>query len=109
MKTQRSILAALSIVASSAGLSSHAASLSLKLLGEPVSSEYADKTVTINEKTRFVQVESGQTVKFIVGDKAFLWHFDGPQGPFNLMQIAPPGTLERRIGGYVNPNPVYLP
>ena len=107
MKIQSGILATL--VVSGACLHLHAATLALKLLGEPVSSERADRTVVIDEKTRFVQVDSGQTVKFVAGDKIFSWHFDGPQGPFELAQIAPPGTLNRRIPGYVNPDPLYLP
>jgi hypothetical protein len=66
-------------------------------------------TVTITPATRWVNVTSGETVRFIAGDQAFAWNFQvSPNvATFDLKQIAPPGVLARRIPVYVTPNPLY--
>jgi hypothetical protein len=80
----------------------------LKLLGQPAAATQATRTIVIKPNTKYVRVASGETVKFVSSDKDFTWHFDGPEGPFALSQIAPRGMLDRPIKGYVDPNPQYL-
>ena len=80
----------------------------LKLLGQPAVATQATRTIVIKPNTKYVRVASGETVKFVSSDKDFTWHFDGPEGPFALSQIAPRGMLDRPIKGYVDPNPQYL-
>jgi hypothetical protein len=80
----------------------------LKLLGQPAAASQATRTIVIKPNTKYVRVVSGETVKFVSSDKDFTWHFDGPEGPFALSQIAPSGMLDRPIKGYVDPNPQYM-
>ncbi len=82
----------------------------IDLLGMPVIDESAVlSTVTITPATRWVNVTSGDTVRFVAGDKAFAWSFQvSPNvAMFDLNQVAPPGALTRRIPVYVTPNPLY--
>jgi hypothetical protein len=90
-------------------LSSIAANLErpLRPLGEPAPSKQATRTIIITPTTKYVQVTSGETVKFISGGKDFTWHFQGLEGRFNLAQIAPSGKLDRAIKGYLAPDPLY--
>jgi hypothetical protein len=80
----------------------------VKLLGQPAAAAQATRTIVIKPNTKYVRVASGETVKFVSNDKDFTWHFDGPEGPFALSQIAPRGMLDRPIKGFVDPNPQYL-
>ena len=75
------------------------------LLGGPASPEDpVNKVVAINAGTRWANVNQGETVKFIVGDKSFAWHFETPKLAVNLAEIAPAGTIDRTIYVYVAPN-----
>jgi hypothetical protein len=86
----------------------------VNLLGAPVSDrvavESSQRTITITPETRYVNVTSGETVRFIAGAQSFAWSFQ--TGPtitmFDLNRIAPPGLLTRPIPVYVAPNPLYI-
>lgn len=80
------------------------------LLGDPAPPEAATQTIVIAPDTRWVNVTGGDTVQFIVGDKAFAWSFSGPQSvsSFALNQVAPPGILNREVVAYVAPDPRYI-
>jgi hypothetical protein len=70
----------------------------------------ADKIIVITPATKFVNVESGTTVRFVVGGQAFNWHFDTVNGsvvPFDLQQIAPQGMVAHPVTVYVAENPLY--
>src|SRR5437870_5300184 len=100
MKPKLAFFKALIIVFSAASLSSIAALRPIKLLGEPVPPGTTPaRTVVIKPNTKHFHVVSGETVKFVIGDKEFMWHFDGPEGPFDLAQIVPSGTLSRKVSG----------
>lgn len=107
MKPKSLFLSTLAIALSAASLYSMAANLAPKLLGETVPTTAATRTIVINPNTRFVRVQSGETVKFVVGGQEFGWQFDGPEGPFDLGQIAPAGLVDHPVRGYVDPNPLY--
>lgn len=82
----------------------------LDLLGVAAPVSAATRTIVIAPGTRWVNVTGGETVKFVVGDKAFAWNFDGPQDTpaFDLNLTAPPGILEHKVIAYVAPNPLYM-
>jgi len=82
----------------------------ISMLGDPVPSIAASKTIVISPDTQYVNVASGDTVKFVINDKEFAWDFNGrPAGyAFNLEQVAPAGFLDHRVDAYVSPNPDYL-
>lgn len=97
----------LTVALTIASLQLHASTLPTPLLGKPVTPDLAQRTVVITPATTYVSVVSGETVKFVIGDKAITWHFDGPEGPFNFAQIVPPGTLTHSVRGRVATNPLY--
>ena len=97
----------LTVALTFSSLQLHASTLPTPLLGEPAPRNVAQRTVVITPDTTYVTVVSGETVKFVIGDKAINWHFDGPEGPFNLAQIVPPGTLAHTVRGKVAVNPLY--
>lgn len=70
----------------------------------------ATQTVIIGRDTRYVNLAPGETVKFVVGDKAFAWSF-APQGGyyFDLNRIAPAGMLDHQVMVSVAVSERYLP
>jgi hypothetical protein len=99
---------ALALLASCASRSDYAPRLDL--LGDPAPVEGATQTIVISPDTKWVNVTGGDTVKFIVGDKAFAWSFSGPQSvsSFALNHVAPAGILNREVIAYVAPDPRYV-
>jgi hypothetical protein len=81
----------------------------LDLLGSPAPVIAATRTIVITPDTRHVNVIGGEIVKFVVGNQAFTWNFNGAQHvpPFDLSQTAPPGLLDHKVTAYVAPNPLY--
>jgi hypothetical protein len=105
MKQFSKIVVALSIALSSQLVG--AASSETELFGEVVTSSPSDRTVAISEATSFVNVTGGESIKFVVGDKAFSWRFDGKAGAVKLSEIAPNGFGGKDVTIYVAPNPMY--
>ena len=79
----------------------------LSFLGSPAAVTMHRQTITITPTTRHINVTSGETVNFIVGDKAFAWHFDTMPNVFvfDLNRIAPSDLLDHQVRVYVAPNP----
>ena len=62
----------------------------------------SQRTVTITPDTKWVNVASGEQIRFIVGTSDFAWKFDGPGArSLDLQLIAPAGALARPITVYV--------
>ena len=82
----------------------------LDLFGDPAPVSAASRTIVIAPGTKYVNVTGGETVKFVMGDKAFAWTFNGSPyaGPFDLNQAAPTGVLDHKVMAYVAPNPLYF-
>jgi len=70
-----------------------------------------DRTIVINPKTKWVNANAGETIKFVVKeaddkDQSFTVHFDTlEQTVGNLNDVAPSGTLDHPIKVYVGDNP----
>jgi hypothetical protein len=81
------------------------------LLGERSAEAAAPRTIVITPETRSVNVEGGETVKFVAGDLSFAWTFNGPLvvDMVELNRIVPPGMLKNPVKAYVAPDPRYLP
>ena len=81
----------------------------LDLLGNPAPSNAATRTIVITPETKWVNVEGGEVINFVVGDKSFGWDFfvGFTVSSFDLQLVAPPGVLNRRIVAYVSPDPRY--
>jgi len=67
-------------------------------------------TIVITPTTRYVNVEGGQTVRFLVNGKAFAWTFNIslPINSFDLNEVAPPGLLDHPVRAFVSPDPKYI-
>lgn len=80
------------------------------LLGNPAPSNAATRTIVITPTTKWVNVEGGEVVNFVVGDKSFAWDFYVGAGiyKFDLSRVAPPGILDRRVDAYVSTDPKYI-
>jgi hypothetical protein len=79
------------------------------LLGDPAPVTAATRTIVITPDTRYVNVEGGETIRFVVGDQSFGWHFFVGYNisSFELNRVAPSGLLQRRIIAYVSRDPMY--
>lgn len=73
----------------------------------------ADREIRVGADTRWVNVNDGETIKFIVdtaeGPRSFLWRFDTTtESVVELKRIAPAGMVGGNVRIYVGPNPQYL-
>lgn len=68
------------------------------------------RTIIITTDTRWVNVTSGETVRFVAGARSFTWNFQtgATIDKFDLNRIAPAGMLPRAITVYMAPNPLYI-
>ena len=105
-------IAALTLAAAS--LSAGAAMKPAQLLGEPahapsleraIVSAVADRTITIDDKTRWVNVKHFEVVRFVSNGREFTWYFDGlaQPRPFDLSELAPAGFVDHQVAVYVSP------
>jgi len=78
------------------------------LYGDPASPAGAVRTIVILPETKWVNVQGGDTVAFVVGGRTFAWSFDGAVRSFDLRAVAPPGLLDHSVIAYVAPDPKYL-
>lgn len=80
---------------------------SLELFGSPGALSTVTRTIAIKPETRYVNVTGGEIVRFDVGNKSFVWNFNGTRSSFDLERVAPPALLEHGVTAYVAPNPLY--
>ena len=72
-----------------------------------------DRVISVDSGTRWVNVNYGDTVKFIVkdtnGEQSFSWHFDGLGENIAFSAIDPDAGLGRNLKVYVDEsmNPLY--
>lgn len=90
------------------GLSSvaaHALPAPSTLLGSPVASEQADRTITLGEDVRSINAYWGETVRFQnAGGRSFTVKFDGVKSAFDLRDLAPAGALNHDVTVYMSTN-----
>ncbi|MBC7413576.1 MAG: CzcE family metal-binding protein [Herminiimonas sp.] len=79
----------------------------IALYGDPAPVTAATSTIVITPQTRYVNVTGGDITRFIVGDKAFAWSFNGSTtiSSFDLRTTAPPGVLDHSVIAYIAPDP----
>jgi len=80
------------------------------LYGQSAPALAAQRTIVITPATKYVNVEGGQIVRFVAGDKEFAWNFNtaGSISSFALNDVAPPGVLDHPVRAYVSPDPKYM-
>jgi Heavy-metal resistance protein CzcE len=67
--------------------------------GEPGDALSANRVITIKPNAKWVNVSSGETVKFVdvASGKSFVWQFDMPGSTaFDLVAVAPQGVLAEK-------------
>jgi hypothetical protein len=100
---------------SAASLSAFASSKPSDLFGEPAVAPsperaiviaVADRTITIDDKTKWVNVEHFEVIRFVSKGREFTWYFDGmaQPRPFDLTQVAPAGFVDHSVTVYVSPS-----
>ena len=103
-------IAALTVSALS--ISAGAALKPADIFGEPArtSSRVANRTITIVDETRWINVIHWDVVRFVSGGREFAWCFDGlaQPGPLDLRDFAPPGFVGHRVTVYVSPSAIDL-
>lgn len=82
--------------------------------GTAVHDAYADRQITIDASTKWVNVTDGETIKFIVKtpsgkQESFSWRFDTLNMPMvELNKVAPAGVLgTQSVKVYIAPNPLW--
>jgi hypothetical protein len=110
MKLKKHTVAVGTFLMSAAALPAVAAPDAIALLGTPAPPSPVAQEIRITPKTKYVNVEGGDAVNFIVGDKAFGWIFDGSRnvGSFDLNDVAPRGILDHHVTVYIAPDPRWL-
>ena len=80
-----------------------------RYVGELADGQTYDREITIKADAKWVNVRSGETVKFTdaATGKSFVWRFDTPGSEaFDLAAFAPRGSLaEQHLTAYVSQNP----
>jgi len=67
----------------------------------------ATRTIAIKPDTSYVNVTGGEIIRFDVGERSFVWNFNGRPSSFDLRRVAPSALLDRKVTVYVAPNPMY--
>ncbi|MBS0509301.1 MAG: CzcE family metal-binding protein [Proteobacteria bacterium] len=76
------------------------------LLGSPMPAAQASRAITIGPQTRYVNVQQGEVVRFVVNGQEFAFKFDSPNvASFDLQRVAPAGMLDHSVMAYVAPAP----
>jgi len=77
--------------------------------GETAPASAATRTIVLGDHTRYINVNDGDTARFVHGDKSFTWTFDTVHrdGVTQLSKIAPEGFGDDGAKIYIAPNPLY--
>ncbi len=98
------VQAVAALILSAASLAASAAVTDADMLGRAAQPSAAERALIIGPKTRWVTVQRGEVVKFVVNGQEFAWAFNGMASSFDLNRIAPTGSLNRDLTVYVWPN-----
>jgi len=79
------------------------------LYGLPAPATAAARTIEIGPDTTYVNVEGGETIRFVANGREFAWNFMVARTvhSFDLNEVAPAGMLDHTVRAYVSPDPKY--
>ena len=98
------VIASATILASSAALAIH----TVQPFGNQVADSVVARTIELDSNTKSVNIEQGETVKFVFGNKSFAWNFNTlSTTPFKMAKIAPLNPSIKDVQIYVSRNPIY--
>jgi len=109
MKLPMSIIAALTF--STASLPAGAAFKPANVLGEPaqalpaertIMAAVANRTITIDSRTKWVNVQHFEVVRFVSNGREFTWYFDGVAQSIDLAHLAPADFIDHKVTVYVS-------
>ena len=82
----------------------------MDLYGQPAPTSAFERIIVITPATGYINVQGGQTIKFIVGSNEFAWTFNVARTvhSFDLNDVAPSGMLDHIVRAYVSPDPKYI-
>lgn len=89
---------------SAASLTTNAKITEADLLGNAAQPSTAQRTIVIDNKTKWITVKHDEVVRFLSNGQEFAWTFKGMSSSFDLNKIAPAGVLDRSLRVYVWPN-----
>ncbi|WP_284079331.1 CzcE family metal-binding protein [Herbaspirillum aquaticum] len=96
------------LLASLVGLSAPATAQVADPYGMTASNTLVDREIQIAPSTKYVNVNQGETVRFVAQGKSFVWKFDTfGQRPFELAKIAPADFAAPKAVVYLGSNPLY--
>ena len=73
--------------------------------GSAAGSQFTGRTIVIDSKTRYVNVQHGETVTLRAGDQTISWNFDGISQAFDLSKILPAVAASgQKVEVYVAPD-----
>src|SRR6266853_1570738 len=98
------VQALVGLALSAASLAAAATVTESDMLGSPAQASAAQRTIVIDQKTRWITVERGEVVTFKANGRDFAWAFNGMGSSFDLNRIAPAGALDRALKVYIWPN-----
>lgn len=77
--------------------------------GSSAAPQAASRTINLAAAGKSVNVDNGDTVKFVDGERSFTWHFDTLRDTanFDLAAIAPAQLALPNVRVYVGSNPLY--
>ena len=92
------------LMLSAASLTTNAKITEADLLGSAAQPSAAQRTIVIDNKTKWITVEHDEVVRFLSNGQEFTWAFKGMSSSFALNKVAPNGALDRDLTVYVWPN-----
>jgi len=109
------LISSIAVLTLSAASLSAGAAFNPSYLGEPVVAlspertiitAVPDRTIAIDSKTKWVNVQHFEVVRFVSNGREFSWYFDGEAQPrpFDLTQLAPAGFIDHSVTVYVSPS-----
>jgi hypothetical protein len=67
---------------------------------------FTGRTINVDGRTRYINVQRGETVTIRDGAHVVSWHFDGLNATFPLSKILPAAADEHPVRVYVAPRPL---
>ena len=89
---------------SAASLTTNAKITEADMLGSAAQPSTAQRTIVIDNKTKWITVEHDEVVRFVSNGQEFAWDFRGMSSSFNLNKVAPTGALDRDLTVYIWPS-----
>ena len=89
---------------STASLTTTAKVTDADMLGNAAQPSAAQRTIVIDDRTKWITVEHDEVVRFLSNDQEFAWTFKGISSSLDLNKVAPAGALDRTLKVYVWPN-----